>query len=129
MRTVGLYRETRKRYKERDPERWKKYNREYGWSLRDALRVEVLTHYSPSEILGCSWDGCEIHDSDMLVLDHIDDTGAAERKKLGGSNGRGWNFYRRLKRLRFPTGYQTLCCNHNHKKEILRSRSFRLITA
>ena len=101
------------------------YNREYGWQLRDNLRFEVLSHYSPAEVLGCSWIDCDIHDVDMLVLDHIADDGAQQRRKLGGSAGRGWNFYRRLKKNGFPVGYQTLCCNHNHKKELTRARENR----
>jgi hypothetical protein len=101
------------------------YNREYGWKLRDDLRREVLAHYSPVGILGCSWENCEVRDSDMLVLDHVANDGAAQRRSLGGSKGRGWNFYRWLKKHNFPDGYQTLCCNHNHKKEMVRNRDNR----
>ena len=102
-----------------------KYNREYGWRHRDKLKIEILACYGPAGKLGCSWEGCGVVDPDMLVLDHIADDGAAQKKALGPSNGRGWNFYRFLRRNGFPSGYQTLCCNHNHKKEILRSRSKR----
>lgn len=123
---MSKYSETRKRYKQRDPERWKQYNREYSWRLRDEVKVEVLSHYGPSGQLCCSAKDCHISDVDMLVLDHVLDNGAEEKRALGGgSGGRGWNFYRLLKRLGFPEGYQTLCCNHNHKKEILRSRATR----
>ena len=123
---MNKYSETRARYKRRDPERWKRYNREYSWRLRDELKLEVLIHYGPSSQLCCSAKDCHIGDVDMLVLDHVNDNGAAQKKELGGgSKGRGWNFYRLLKRLGFPEGYQTLCCNHNQKKEILRSRKQR----
>jgi hypothetical protein len=104
------------------------YDQEYGWRRRDALRIEVLTHYGPAGLLFCSWQDCRVHDPDMLVLDHVEDNGASERKELGGSAGRGWNLYRRLKARNFPAGYQTLCCNHNHKKELLRARSHRKLT-
>ena len=94
----------------------------YCKQRREDIRKEVLTHYSPNSVLCCSWIGCLVDDIDMLVLDHINDDGAAERRSLGGSNARGWNFYLYLIQREFPSGYQTLCCNHNHKKELTRSR-------
>jgi len=121
--------DARARYVSRHPERIKARRLAGAAKLslyckrrREDIRVEVLTHYGPSGVLGCSWTGCFITDIDMLVLDHTDDTGAAERKALGGKNARGWNFYLYLIQLGFPVGYQTLCCNHNHKKELIRSR-------
>ena len=95
----------------------------YNQKKRSALRIETLSHYGPSGQLCCSWVNCHISDIDMLVLDHTADNGAQERNALGGRNARGWNFYELLKANAFPEGYQTLCCNHNHKKEILRSRT------
>lgn len=89
---------------------------------RIEIRLETLSYYGPNHTLQCSWPDCTIVDSDMLVLDHINDNGAAQRKE---GCGRGWNFYRWLKKHEFPAGYQTLCCNHNHKKELLRSRRAR----
>jgi hypothetical protein len=121
-----------RRYRERHPDRVaitrnknRKYNREYGWRYRDELRIEMLTYYGPMHQLRCSWADCSVTDPDMLVLDHVEDNGAEEKRSLGGSAGRGWNFYRLLKSKGFPAGYQTLCCNHNHKKEIIRSRNRR----
>jgi len=98
------------------------YNRRYNITRRAKTKLEILTYYSPDQILRCSWPNCLISDIDMLVLDHINDNGAEEKRQLGGSNGRGHIFYQHLKSLRFPAGYQTLCCNHNHKKELLRNR-------
>ena len=122
--------EARARYANRHPEKIKARRtagaeklKAYCKQRRNALRLEVLTYYSPRGVLGCSWAACMISDIDMLVLDHIDDNGATERRDLGGHNARGWNFYQYLKQLGFPDGYQTLCCNHNHKKEMLRSRN------
>lgn len=130
------WREARRKYCERHPDQiketrktWADYNRQYSLKRRAKNKFEVLSHYSPNGVLRCSWDGCLIDDVDMLVLDHIDNNGEAEKRKLGGSNGRGHLFYQRLKSLRFPDGYQTLCCNHNHKKEILRIRRTEPITA
>lgn len=99
------------------------YNRQYGIEHRAKNKLLVLTHYGPNQILRCSWSDCLISDIDMLVLDHIDNDGAEEKRKLGGSNGRGHVFYQHLKSLGLPAGYQTLCCNHNHKKELVRNRA------
>ncbi len=117
-------------WRERNPEKvetirkeWAEYMRQYGIDLRTRNKIAVLSHYGPNRVLQCSWDGCEISDIDMLVLDHIDDNGAEEKRKLGGSSGRGHIFYAYLKKKKFPEGYQTLCCNHNHKKELLRNRA------
>lgn len=105
---------------------WAKNNlsrrRKTGWIYRENLRIDVLTQYSPNKKLGCSWDRCEVVDSDMLVLDHIKDDGGKQRKQLGFG---GWAFYSWLKLRQYPEGYQTLCCNHNHKKEMIRKRSTR----
>lgn len=99
-------------------------NRAYQQKRRDTLRIEVLTHYGPAHQLCCSWADCHISDPDMLVLDHIANDGAKQRKVLGL---RGWNFYAYLKRLMFPAGFQTLCCNHNHKKELICRRQPKLL--
>jgi hypothetical protein len=88
---------------------------------RTSIKTKVLTHYGPQEKLQCSWDGCEIVDIDMLVLDHVDDNGAQERRGAPNS-GKGHELYRKLRNENYPPGYQTLCCNHNHKKELLRVR-------
>ena len=121
----------RKKYAIRHPEKvlaWRRGSesveklRQYNQQKRAKLRIEILSHYGPQRALRCSWVDCTVSDIDMLVLDHIADDGAAERKQLGGKNARGWNFYQLLKQLNFPDGYQTLCCNHNHKKELIRSR-------
>lgn len=86
------------------------------------VKLEVLSRYSPSNQLGCSWVDCPIHDIDMLELDHIDGDGAVKRKAFEGTRGTGLAFYQYLKIQNFPAGYQTLCCNHNRKKELIRRR-------
>jgi hypothetical protein len=80
----------------------------------------VLTHYGPNNKLKCCWDGCEVCDPDMLSLDHIDNTGNEDRKKTGLS---GITLYYKLIKQGFPQGFQTLCHNHQWKKEILRRRA------
>ena len=94
---------------------------EYTTKSRTLIKIEVLTHYSPNGVLCCSWGGCLIDDLDMLVLDHVADDGAQERRKAPNS-GKGHELYRKLRNESYPLGYQTLCCNHNNKKELLRVR-------
>jgi hypothetical protein len=109
--------------------RYKKSIERCTIKTRALEKAEAMAHYGPSGQVCCSWAGCQISDIDMLVLDHIADDGAAQRRALGGgSRGKGHELYRHLKRDGYPAGYQTLCCNHNHKKELLRSRSHRKVT-
>jgi hypothetical protein len=57
-----------------------------------------------------------------LTIDHINNDGWAERKKHR-TGKTGGAVYHRLRHKKFPTGYQTLCMNHQLKKEILRKRA------
>jgi hypothetical protein len=84
-------------------------------------KIEVLSHYGVQGILGCCWENCDVADPDMLSLDHKDNTGNIDRKRGGCFIG-GVSFYRQLKREGYPEGFQTLCHNHQWKKEILRRR-------
>jgi len=93
----------------------------YAGRLR--LKHEVLSHYS-SGTPCCS--RCGETDVDMLVLDHINDDGAEQRKELGVA-GRGvkngWRGgHETYKKMGFPEGLQVLCANCNTKKEIVRKR-------
>ncbi len=60
-------------------------------------------------------------DVGRLKIDHVDNTGAQERKK--DRTHAGMTLYAILKRTGFPEGFQTLCHNHQWKKEILRRRA------
>jgi hypothetical protein len=85
-----------------------------------SVKLTVLKFYSSHGIVKCSWPECEVIDPDMLSIDHVNDDGAEERKfthTKGGSN-----LYLRLRKLKYPPGYQTLCHNHQWKKEIMRRR-------
>lgn len=90
------------------------------------LKIDVLTHYGKSGRLLCQWPGCRVRDVDCLSLDHIANDGAAHKKRLskskGYKTGTGHSLYRLAKKLKFPKGFQTLCCNHQMKKEILRRK-------
>ncbi|SRR6266404_3700171 len=81
-----------------------------------ALKLNVLTFYSPNHRLGCSWKDCSVTDIDMLSLDHINNDGHQEKHK-------GSYIYIKVKNLGFPGGFQTLCYNHQMKKELERVRS------
>ena len=83
------------------------------------LKSGVLTHYGKNGELKCCWSGCEESDLDCLTLDHVHDNGAAE-KRAGRS---GTTLLRHLVRESFPIGYQTLCWNHQWKKELQRRRN------
>ena len=73
---------------------------------RDALRLQVLSHYGPKGKLLCKCCG-EDHE-EFLTLDHIHGNGRAERASHGGTG-----LFRRLRRQGFPKGYRTLCMNCN----------------
>jgi hypothetical protein len=86
--------------------------RDIASETRKLVRLEVLIHYSPNEVLGCSCPGCDVTYEDFLGIDHIEGGGNKHIQSLGG----GTAFYAWLKRNNFPLGYQTLCHNCNHAK-------------
>ena len=81
------------------------------------IKLEILTHYGPCGIVRCNWIGCFINDIDMLSLDHVNNDGGEHRKALSGGVHA---IYRDVRRKQYPPGYQTLCFNHQLKKQILR---------
>ena len=99
--------------------------REEGHLRADALKIEVLTHYGPLGILGCCGEGCTVADVDMLSLDHVNNDGAEHRRAIG-KNKTGEKMYRLVKNSGFPTGFQTLCMNHQTKKKLENARNNRL---
>jgi hypothetical protein len=87
---------------------------------RAQIKIEVLSHYGPDGKLQCCWPGCEVADIDMLSLDHVRNDGAKDRNTHRGAGG--VVLYQRLLRAGFPDGFQTLCHNHQWKKELMRRR-------
>ncbi len=77
----------------------------------------VLIYYSPTYPPSCAY--CGITDQEVLCIDHIHNDGKEQRKITGF----GSRFYQWLITNNFPKGYQVLCFNCNHKKEVLRRRS------
>jgi hypothetical protein len=84
----------------------------------DKTKRETLSHYGPNGVAKCSWEKCGVRDLDVLTLDHIKNGGAEDRRQ------NGYRTYRRLRGEGYPEGFQTLCHNHQWKKEILRRRIF-----
>lgn len=117
------YRKTHKEQLKKYEERRDKVQRraDYKKFLLEA-KITVLTHYGKDGHLQCCWPGCIETDVDVLTCDHINDDGAEHRKRVNGLNG-GMSLYRLLIREGYPTGFQTLCWNHQWKKQILRLRA------
>jgi hypothetical protein len=95
------------------------------WKYRDALKARAIAYYSDGTSK-CAW--CGHSDLDALCLDHINDDGALDRKRLkisGRGNGSGSRTYEALSKLGFPPGYQVLCANCNMAKEVRRRRALR----
>ncbi len=120
-------RDYHKTHKEQISARQKIYNtlhkrdrKDWHKEYRIETKLEVLSHYGKDGKLQCCWTECEITDPDMLTLDHVNDNGATHRKELNAS---GNSFYVRLRTLGFPSDHQTLCWNHQWKKEIMRRNS------
>lgn len=82
------------------------------------LKTEVLTYYGKGGKLSCCWRKCNIVDIDCLTIDHIKNDGQKHRKY--GRRLTGRTLYRFLRMQGYPEGFQTLCANHQIKKEILR---------
>ena len=75
------------------------------------LVYRVLSVYSPIITPVCACCGCS--NIWYLELDHTDSNGAEERRIIGS----GMQFYLHLRRLKYPTGYQTLCANCNQGRQ------------
>lgn len=84
------------------------------------LKLETLSYYGKGGKLQCCWPHCDVADVDMLTLDHINDDGGTGRR--GREHGSGHKFYMWLKKNHYPEGFQTLCANHQAKKERERQR-------
>ncbi len=116
------------RYRKAHPERVQKNDQKSRRNYGKRLKTQTLAHYGKNGILCCRWRNCSIHDIDMLTIDHINNDGAIHRKKVGGVDRRdmaGMQFYCWLRRHNFPEGFQTLCANHQLKKELQKRREKR----
>ena len=90
------------RYRASNFDKVSKYKREY-WKR---LKMVVLEHYggNPPKCACCGEDT-----SEFLELDHINNGGNEQRRKIGW----GTRFYLWIVRNNFPSGFQVLCANCN----------------
>lgn len=95
------------------------------YKYRDRVKEEVMLHYG-SGVIECNY--CGFDNIDALCLDHINNDGAEQRKKLGisGRGTIGTNTYEKMRILGFPGGLQILCANCNMIKELNRKKENRL---
>lgn len=114
------------RYKEQNRQHsraWRKAHPSYESDYAVQLKIEVLSHYGPQGRLQCNWPECEVTDVDMLSLDHVQNDGAQDRRSVNrGRHDGGTHIYHRVRKADFPDGFQTLCHNHQWKKELMRRR-------
>lgn len=91
---------------------------ERSQKYRDELKYQTLKHYSKTKKPSCGM--CGFKDIRALCLDHINNDGNKDRLKVMGKNyaGSGSRFYVKLRKIDYPSGYQTLCSNCNLIKEI-----------
>jgi len=99
---------------------WKRNHRELTkeiWiTTQKKLKHEVLLHYSKvgSEQPNCVV--CGFSDIRALSIDHINNNGAEERRRMMIKSGH--IFYRFLRKNGYPSGYQTLCMNCQSIKQL-----------
>jgi hypothetical protein len=96
-------------------------SKDYYWShkpkiqreqkeYREQVRIQVFTHYggNPPKCACCGESRIE-----FLTIDHINNDGANQRRRIWGQKVSGFGFYAWLVRMNFPEGYQVLCFNCN----------------
>jgi hypothetical protein len=105
--------------KKKNPD-WVQHRKELADQERLNLKIEVLTRYGGAGSLQCCWGECLVQDVDMLTLDHTFNNGARDRRE--NKCGCGSMLYRRLRRMGYPDGFQTLCGSHQMKKKIMFER-------
>ncbi len=82
---------------------------EYRKRKRQEQKKDVFNHYG-----GCKCNYCQISDLRVLTIDHLNNDGAAHRKRLKTSK----MLYSDIQRRGYPPEYQVLCFNCNSLKHI-----------
>ena len=121
------YRRNKKKCRRLGDAYYKKHKKErsiYAAANNIDIKLKTLSRYGFNGKLQCCWPDCRVNDIDMLSLDHIYNNGREDRKNW--KSPAGVNFYRRLIKKGFPEGFQTLCLNHQSKKELMRRREVRI---
>ena len=85
------------------------HKREQNRLYMRRYRLQILSHYSPTDPPSCNCCGETIYE--FLSIDHINGGGTAHRKALGSKF-----IYSYLIQNGYPTGYQVLCHNCNQAK-------------
>ena len=78
----------------------------YDAHIRERLREEVFQHYGNKCVC------CGEKNPLFLTLDHINNDGGEQKRKLG-SQGKGVNFYGWARKVGYPEDLQLLCFNCN----------------
>lgn len=83
--------------------------------FREKRRLACLTHYGgdPPKCACCGESEIK-----FLMLDHINNDGNVQRRRLFGENKSSGRFYSWLIKNNFPEGYQVLCANCNWGKQM-----------
>lgn len=91
-------------------------NRQVIWCKNYGVREKTKAFNQYGHI--CAWPDCDITDTDMLSLDHVNDNGAEERR-----NGQtAQSLYRTIAKGERINEFQVLCFNHQWKKHMLKLR-------
>ena len=106
--------------KKKNPRRVQAYNSEYHFRNREQRLLyfkerqqiwkQIVLDFYSNNTLSCK--NCNINDTDVLTIDHINNDGYKHRKEIKG------NLYFWLIKNNFPEGFQVLCFNCNHKKSM-----------
>ena len=78
------------------------------------LRLEIITNYG-----GCC-SGCGVSNPVLLCIDHVNNNGNEERKKIRSAI----TLYRKIINENYPPTYQLLCFNCNFLKKVNHEQSF-----
>lgn len=106
--------EVQRRSKEKHRERYTAMQPTWSARYSDEVRRKVFGHYS-NGTLKCAC--CGESEIDFLTIDHVNNDGARERRRLFGTrNYGGTRFYTWLARNGFPPGLAVLCMNCNLSK-------------
>jgi len=112
----------RKRHPERIKEQAKKYHKKNYEKNKEKLKNESRTYRIKYKkmalhIYGGKCAFCGEDDFVVLSIDHINDDGVKERKKLDKKNrNTGWDFYRYLIKQPKRDDLQVLCFNCQRRK-------------
>jgi hypothetical protein len=97
-------------------------------AFNEQRKIRVLSHYGVNGVAKCAWEDCTVCDLDMLSIDHVNNDGAKDRDN-SDRRRTGNALYLFIEKEGYPEGFQTLCHNHQWKKEIVRRRELRIRTA